>query len=206
MCGVEEFAVPTVADLLEVLMILVGGILQIEEDAVFPYIAHRTFKTADQTHAIDELMEVDEASKLLSRDDEEKLQKVQKKMGADNEVYVEFMESWTRKRRSIREKKTAAKAKAKAAPKAAARRPLPPADALTIIVANGFKPPNSSLWRSNTVQAWNGRYLTHPIVSRSWRKYGSSNAALRAVLVEMWVQHCRYEGITADECPIIGIF
>ncbi|CAK0844083.1 unnamed protein product [Prorocentrum cordatum] len=221
----KMFGIPVrghASSLLEVIVSLIMGILECSEDEALGIAKKRVAALVQDTVALDELLEIEEAEKVLTNDDIEKLHKEQKKYAARKGVQDDLVREFTvvqmsrRKAREEAEAKAAKKEKKdkkdkkdKTDKKAPPPEPVAPT-ALPIGIdhkdANKYKPPGSYIWRSFRGQAWQGRVPPAGIVSRSWQKYGGYNHALRELIKELWKVHCVLEGYDPRECPMAGVF
>ena len=203
-------SVPVKASSWETMLVMTMKVLEVDEEVATGILAKRVTKRTSGNACVEELLQMDEASKLLSRDDEEKLDqdkvKQRKLQAEEEEVFREYKEARVRMRQAkVAQTKAVAKSKAKSKARGPPLR-LPGADVLDHAIAKRFTPPGSLLWRSFHGEAWCGRVPPRPPVFRGWRKYGGSNEALHAVIVILWQQHCEDEGLAASECPVKGVF
>lgn len=65
-------------------------------------------------------------------------------------------------------------------------------------------PPHSSIWRDRMDGAWCSHYPPLPRLSRSWKRYGETEA-LRLCLLDLWQKHCMVHGIALSDCPLEGL-
>ena len=81
------------------------------------------------------------------------------------------------------------------------------ADDLAQSVARQYLPPGSSIWRANTVGAWQCHTPPHARHSEPWSKHnGSSHQAMKACVRWAWSHYLADHDLTQDQCPIQGIF
>ena len=196
----------------ETLLAMTMKVLGVDEEHATAILASRvTRKTGDKS-AVDELLQLDEASKLLSREDEADLEKQQAKQTKlaeqETEVYREYKEAKVRLREARKKQEARAagsgkRAKAKAAPK---RQRLPNPEVLDHARAKALTPPSSLIWRSFHGEAWCGRYKQTGSHSRTWRKAGGSNHALHQILVLIWQDYCKEEALDPKDCPMEGVY
>ena len=202
-------SVPAKASVWETMLAMTMEVLSVDEEVATGILAKRVTRQRAGSACVEELLQMDEASKLLTRDDEEKLDKDKakhKRMQAEEEeVFMEYKEARVRLRQAKAAQAKPGKGKKQKAQHVPVRR-LPEMAVLDHAIAKRFSPPGSLLWRSFHGEAWCGRLPPRPSVTRGWRKYGGSNEALHAVLVEIWKQHCEDEGLAESECPVKGVF
>ncbi len=202
-------AVPGQASLMDTLLCMTKAVLGIQEEEAMALLGSRLVALKSDAPVVEELLEMDEASRLLTREDEQELAKEQKRQRAEQEAHDEFAESFKevkRRHRAAEEKKKTGKAGDAKKNKKAKQETLPPADVLDHSVAKKFAPPGSYVWRAFSAEAWQGRLPPWGTLHRGWHRAGSSNAALRQVLVGLWKQYCTAEGFPPQECPMLGVF
>ena len=192
--------------LLQVLLALTTKVLGISEDDAID-ILKRRLALRDKSPAVEELLELDEGGKLMLAKDEEDLRKEQRRQTDTAERLDEFAREY---RELMAGRRAAAKAAEKAQAKRGARaapRPRLPGDAvINISEANRWKPPGSYVWRAWTKNAWQGRVPPHATVNRPWSKFGTSAAAFRSLICELWKQYCADQSIEPANCPMLGVF
>ena len=148
-----EISIPDKPSLLDVLVVLTTEILQISEDAALDILAPRLNKLTkghSQT-AVDQFMELDEASKLLTREDEEELHKEQEKQREAQDRTMSFLNEF-------KEKKKAIKAHATTGNTAKEHTLyMPSAEELNHEKAKKLLPVGCYIWRAWSHDAWEGR-------------------------------------------------
>ena len=192
--GIE---LPAKASLSECLIAMTMSILECSEDGAFTYLAPRLFsKHAVDQGIVSELLELDEASKLLTREDEEELHKEQKRQHDLAERESDF-------KQDFKERRKAHRASAKVKPKKQKQLVMPPAEEINHERAKKLLPPDSYIWRAFSANAWQGRCPPANTVSRGWKE--NPGEALRELLVILWEQWCSKEGVHISDCPMQGL-
>ena len=198
------------ATMWDTLMTMTMKALGVDEEGATAVLARRVVRKPGDRSAVEELLQLEEASKLLTREDEADLEKQQAKQKQlaeqDTEVYREYKEAKDRFRETKRRQEASSsgkRGKAKAAPK---KQRLPNPEVLDHARAKVLTPPNSLIWRSFHGEAWCGRYKQNGSHSRTWRKAGGSNQALHQILVLLWQDYCTEEALDPKDCPMEGVY
>ena len=201
-----KVAVPKTASAWETMLVMTMKVLSLSEEEATGILAARVTKKKGDA-CVEELLQMDEASKLLSREDEDQFDKdkarQQRKAAEEDEVLREYKEARVRLRQAKADQAKAAGVRKGKKPQV---RRLPDISVLDHSTAKTFAPPGAFLWRSFHNEAWCGRVPPRQPVSRGWRKAGGSNEALHSVLVILWRQYCEDEGLAESECPMKGVF
>lgn len=187
------------------------NVLDIEEGEALQYHGAR-IRAQDDPEGIEEFLDIEEASNLLHKNDEEDFQKEKKKRLKEREGDDSFRREYAEAKKKHRPPQAAAanhgrQAKGRSRGKASAppARRLPPGDVVDLETAKALKPEGSFVWRAWTHEAWEGRLPPHKVVRRSWRG-GSAAVALKLVLRELWTQYLADEGLDRQHCPVEGLF
>lgn len=94
-------------------------------------------------------------------------------------------------------------AKANAATKALAKRPLPQGD-LTQAEIRDLVPPRGHIWRGNLVGSWQCHMQGFSRFSASWHLYGHRESVV--MCLRDWRKYLASESMDLAECPIDGLF
>ena len=124
---------------------------------------------------------MDEASKLLTKEDGESLKNEQAKQMEQQERTADFIREYQERGRIAREKNAVPQAKKRC--KKDPPRKMHPADELDHEHAKGLLPPGAYIWRAFSSHSWQARLPPFPTVSRGWARACGSGEALRPVLV-----------------------
>ena len=199
-------ALETRASLFDMLMAIVMRILGISEAEALELLGMR-LRSTDESPAVTELLQLEEAAKLLHPRDEELLIKEQRKQRDKKEEDDLFRSEFAARRKAARV--AAAKAAPKPLRRLGAKPPslrLPAHEVLDHATAKTMAPPKSYVWRAFSHSSWEGRLPPHGIIRKPWAKYSSSGEALRTLVCALWVQYHADNAIPHAECPVLGVF
>ena len=211
--------VPIGASFLDVLTLMNMKIKNVSELEAILMIGGE-FQHLDNNQFLEEIMEVDEAAKSLTSQDEDGLKRERESSILHKETFDRFATEYAQRKREVVAKVVAsaaalaapaakaagkAKAKAKAFALPPARRPIPDnVDVLPQADAKLLLPTGAFIWQNRTDGAWSARLPPFKQVSRSWRKH-TSNIAMKIVIALVWRQKCAVDGIQFSDCPISGL-
>ena len=200
--------VPSGSSLLDSLLIMIRHVLQNTEEEAMGIIAQRLVALDGGQECVQELLEVEEAAKLLTNEDEKVLKQEQEAGQERRNRYQAFAAEYSEKKRAARAAAEAASSssRARGRPKGAAKaapRQLPAkmSIAMSQAEAKEWMPPGSYIWKSSRDASWFGRLPPFNRVARSWRKYGE-HQALRLVVSAVWHQWMDYHGVSGEDCPV----
>lgn len=150
-----------------------------------------------------DLLEVDDVSHVLTREDEDAFKKTKKTA----ETFLTETKAF-RAEFHVASMAEAAK-KAKDGKKRAKKTPasdlhLRLDSEVSQAEAISFCPPGGAIWRDRVDGAWCSHYAPFKRFSRSWRRYGECEA-LRLCLSDMWQKHCLVMGTPLSDCPLKGL-
>ena len=196
--------------LLDALITMTMDVLQCSEENALDIVKPRLKPSKHpDTSAVDELLEMDEAAKLFTKEDEEVLEKEQKKHREAKERTEDFARDYQEKRKTARDARGAASSSGRKGGKKAQQlqqQVMPSADELDHAKAQALLPPGAYIWRAFSSSSWQARLPPFATCSRSWAKAGGSGQALREVLIAVWKDYCLQEGIPPHECPMQGVW
>ena len=200
---------PANARLFQVLLALTRHALECSEARALELLALRMRKLDDYASTMQELMQVDEAAKCLTVQDEKEFNDTKKDVAATRQELQDFENEFAERRRAVRmaAAKAAPKTKAKGKPPQAKGKPTELPKKVSEIPqaeAKLFMPDDGRLWKNNTDGAWVSRVPPLSPFSRSWAKYGEE-LSLRKVITNAWKQHCVVNGVALAECPMKGL-
>jgi hypothetical protein len=206
--GHLQLPVPAQSSLFDALVIMVRGVLQNTEEEALAILAQRLVSLDGGQECVQELLEVDEAAKVLTFEDEKVLKKEQEAGKERQNNYHIFAAEYVAKKKAVRAAaqgvapKASAKGKAKAAAKPAPRRlPARMGTNMSQQEAKEWMPPGSYIWKSNNDGSWCAKLPPFNKVGRSWRRHGEEQA-LRLVVSLLWHQFMDLHGMGPEDCPI----
>lgn len=193
------------ASLFDALTAMTCKVLGISESEALEYLGGR-LRAHDDPECVEELLQIDEASNLLHRNDEEDLHREKKKQAADRDSDTTFYREYSAVKKKYRPV-AMAPAKPGRRKKESGSQVLrvPPGDVIDLASAKELKPPGSFVWRAWSHGAWEGRLPPHKVVRRSWSG-GSAGIAFKLLLQVLWDQYLKDEGLEQADCPIVGLY
>ena len=205
---VVSLTFPENPTLLQEAVAMTMGVKLCDEVTALEFCAARMVQLDAASAFTSEIMQVEEAAKTLTREDEELLVSERKMAASRLERAKTFSEEF-RQRRKEAEEKIAAKDKSKAKPKPKGKTEKPRMDLakLTSIDqrdAKVFMPPQGYLWKNNTDSSWCARCPPFPPLQRSWRCHGQLTS-LKFVISAAWWQWCRLNGVKWEDAPVVGL-
>lgn len=155
-----------------------------------------------------QLANVDEAMKVLDRNDTDSFKSAQAAAAKRVDVMCVYKEAFKQRRQAARARVASGPSRSNAGGKKAKNNSkpmvMPPISAIAHADVRKFAPPTARIWKANSTGEWIGHVPPNPTCSRSWRRHGECEA-LRLVLAHCWRQHCDLEGIAYESCPMQGI-
>ena len=151
-----------------------------------------------------ELLEVDEAAKCLTQEDEKVIQTQKRVAQSSKAASDEIRKSYTEKKRTMVLAVAVAGAKGKGKKKKKDPQPVLPADMdmCEQAAAKILMPPNgAALWKSTKSSTRHSHVKPFPTCNRSVRRHGHS-IALRAVITNAWRDWCCLSGVPFADAPI----
>ena len=196
-------------DLLHVLMSLIMYVLKITAQQALE-ICHRRIATKYDTDGIaDALFGLDEAMNIIDTQDHGRVTDCKADLAKSSCDHLAFRSAYRKATVAARASSSSSaggsSGSADAAPEAA-QRPLP--FHCTQAQAKLFIPPQSSIWQSNKRHAWCGHYDVPGMirVSSPFKKFGSSDLALKDCLKLLWSQYLFHKALPNSACTVAGIF
>lgn len=197
--------------LLPTLAAMTMSVLQCDEDAALELLAQRIALLESFTERLDELLELDEASKCLTAEDEQVLQAEKQSMQHRQAAFNDFSKAYFAKKAERRSASSASARRPGAASSSGQRQPklkrqmMPKKlSEMSQSEARKLMPPTGFLSRNRTDGAWCGRVPPRTQISRSWQKYGEAES-LRIVVTTCWRQWCELSGVELSACPMQGL-
>lgn len=191
----------------DVVFIVVQKVLQTSDAETLEICRKRLARTESKGEWCEELVQLDDASELLERQDQpavaqERAAAVKATMEAAD---LKKQYSTKHKEIAVREKKAAAGRAKK--PKKAERITIPawPEKDVDMAAARACCPKGGHIWASQRFGNWQAHYEPHARVSRAWSKYGYTNA-LNECLKYLWTKHSERFNIPIAELPVDGLF
>lgn len=191
-------------------MALVQGVLKCPEMEALEIMKVRMGRLASDSRWCEPLLDMGEARECLDRQDEKKASQQQKAAKCAVEEKSDFTKSYISERRRVQA--TAAASQAKRPKPGRTARPatdrpkqLPCVSSIPHSEAKRYAPEGGFVWRCLTgTGAWEAHFPSFPRISRSWRRYGESEA-LRLCLVELWTRWCEVNAQDPADCPLAGV-
>lgn len=169
-----------------------------EEDIIY-MCAYRLVHMAKRSrdNAGDQVLQLEEASEFLDKDDHKELKKGGGKAIQVGETFKQYVSAMQKKKQSIKGNK--------AVLKGFIHRKLPPEGNIPHAHAKLLTPPGSFVWRNLVSGAWLGRMPPFGEHSRSWTTYGE-RGALIMFLKMIWTVWCLLHAEPLQVVPIEGLF
>ena len=150
---------------------------------------------------VDALLETDEASELLERDDVQALKQQNKKAHTARDESQTFSEEYKEERQKLNQQ-----AKKVVKGKATTHYPREIPFSIEQSQARLYIPPNSSIWRGMTKNnSWHGHYQGRSRISCSWLTHGESGA-MKDIIRRLWSQQCEKMGLELSEVPFKNLW
>lgn len=193
---------------------LVRHILPPSERALVDIMALRMCKSiSKESAAITSFWEVEDAHLCFGAEDRQNFTTARSQCRDVHERQCEYTSAWRKKASACKVVEAKAKprsgvkrptAKATAATKAMAKRPLPQGD-MTQAEIRDLVPPRGHIWRGSLVGSWQCHMQGFSRFSASWHLYGQRESAVMC-LRDLWRKYLASESMDLAECPIDGLF
>lgn len=190
--------------LFDMLYSVMGGLLDMQDEQLMHFLGRRMSTYAQQERFAEEFAELDEAAELLERQDQQKVKQEKQSHETLKEQASTYTQAYVAKQRDLRQQKKNGGSRSKAKVKTI-RIPRFPDHDIELETARALAPPGSSLWMSRAEGNWQGHFKPFPRISRSWNRWGESEA-LRLVLQALWDRYCQRHGLTRSETGVVGLW
>ena len=158
---------------------------------------------------IGDLIDLDETSCYMSRQDLDELkreQAAQRQSHAHLDQLANEFREWRKAKDDAMSNSTGARKK-RSIPWAGPKKlPTKVKETFTQAELKVLVPEECRVWIDRTGASWNGRYASERIVYHPWKREGGEYPAAIALARSMWRSHFRAAGLPLTMCPIKDLF
>lgn len=212
-------SLPRNPDLCEALVALIVAEVRCSEEQALTMIRHRATRPEIEEENLGELMQVEEATEVLAKEDAQLVTRQRKEVQQDMERHGALLKRVRERVKVLRGRSAQvapvkrARAKTESRQLTEAERALARQRFLELVPEGGISqaeakrliPPTSYIWGGASSGSWQGHLRPHARVSYSWMAYGRREGCLMTARA-LWRQWCDDMDTPLSSCPTRGLF